>query len=144
MVAALRPGGWLLIEEADPALQPLVCPDESGAPQRLANKLKTGFRTLMAARGVDLAFGRTLPRLLREAGLTGVGADGYFPMTGPACTRLELATVAQIRARLVAAGLATDAEIDEHLANVAAGRIGPGHLPDDRRLGPQARLSSSS
>lgn len=27
MIAALRPGGWLEIEEADPALQPLVCPD---------------------------------------------------------------------------------------------------------------------
>jgi SAM-dependent methyltransferase len=26
MVAALRPGGWLVIEDADPALQPLICP----------------------------------------------------------------------------------------------------------------------
>jgi SAM-dependent methyltransferase len=48
MVAAVRPGGWLLLEEADPALQPLVCPDESGSKQRLANKLKHGFRTLLA------------------------------------------------------------------------------------------------
>ena len=26
MVAALAPGGWLVLEEADPALQPLACP----------------------------------------------------------------------------------------------------------------------
>jgi SAM-dependent methyltransferase len=123
MVAALRPGGWLLVEEADPALQPLACPDEAGAPERLANKLKHDFRTLMAERGVDLAYGRTLPRLLRGAGLVDVAADAYFPVTGPACNRLEEATVAQIRDRLVAAGLATDREVDQHLDNVAAGRL---------------------
>jgi hypothetical protein len=30
MISALRPGGWLLVEDADPALQPLICPDEYG------------------------------------------------------------------------------------------------------------------
>ncbi|MFB9180270.1 methyltransferase domain-containing protein [Dactylosporangium sucinum] len=123
MVSALRPGGWLLIEEADPALQPLACPDEHGPAQRLANKLKHDFRALMAGRGVDLAYGRTLPRLLREAGLTEVGADASFPLSGPACTTLEEATVRQIRGRLLDAGLATREEIDEHLANLAAGKL---------------------
>lgn len=61
MVRALRPGGRLLLEDADPGLQPLLCPDESGPEQRLANRLRSGFRDLMAARGADLAYGRTLP-----------------------------------------------------------------------------------
>ena len=121
LVAALRPGGWLLLEEADPALQPLVCPDERDEATALANRLKTGFRELMAARGVDLAFGRQLPRLLRDAGLQDVQADAYFPMSGPACDALERATVEQIRGRLVEHGLATDADIDQHLRNVDAG-----------------------
>jgi SAM-dependent methyltransferase len=123
MISALRPGGRLLVEEADPMMQPLVCPDETGAPQRLANKLKHAFRTLMAQRGVDLSYGRTLPRLLRGAGLVDVEADAFFPMTGPACDLLERATVAQIRDRLVAAHLATGEEIDRHLDNVAAGLL---------------------
>jgi SAM-dependent methyltransferase len=123
MVAALRPGGWLFLQEADPALQPLLSPDETGSAQRLGNRLRTGFRELMAQRGVDLAYGRTLPGRLRAAGLTDVQADAYFPVTGPACTTLERATVNQIRARLVAAGLATDAEIDEHLLNVESGLL---------------------
>ena len=121
MISALRPGGRLLIEEADPMMQPLACPDESGPAQRLANKLKRDFRTLMADRAVDLSYGRTLPRLLRNAGLADVEADAFFPITGSACNLLERATVAQIRERLVAAHLATDEEIDEHLRNVAAG-----------------------
>ena len=123
MISALRPGGWLLLEEADPGLQPLLCPDEHGPAERLANRLRHGFRTLMAGRDADLAYGRTLPRLLRAHGLTDVAADAWFPLGGPACTALEVATVQQIRDRLIAGGIATAAEIDEHLANLAAGRL---------------------
>jgi SAM-dependent methyltransferase len=123
MVAALRPGGRLLLEDADPALQPLICPDEYGPEQRLANRLRAGFRKLLAARGVDLSYGRRLPRLLREAGLSDVEADASFPLTSPACDVLEAATVNQLRDQLIGAGHATAAEIDRHLANVAAGRL---------------------
>jgi hypothetical protein len=121
MVAAVKPGGWVLLEEADPALQPLVCPDESGPEQELANRMKNGFRVLLAGRGVDLTYGRKLPRLLREAGLSQVASDAYFPMGGPACTELERATVEQIREPMVAAGIASDAEIEQHLSNVMSG-----------------------
>lgn len=123
MVGALRPGGWLLLEEADPASQPLACIEESGPEEQLANKLKRAFRTLLATRGVDLAFGRKLPRLLRDAGLTEVRADAYFPVAHPACKELELATVEQVRDSLLSAGLATEEEIARHATNVAGGRV---------------------
>lgn len=123
LVQALRPGGWLLIEEADPALQPLICLDEYGPEQELANRLRRGFRQLLQQRGVDLAYGRKLPRLLREAGLAAVEADAYFPITSPACDVLEAATVHQVRDKLTAAGLATDEEVERYLANIAAGRL---------------------
>ncbi len=123
MVEALRPGGWLVLEDADPALQPLLCPDEYGPEQQLANRLRQGFRTLLAQRGADLAYGRTLPRLLREAGLTDVGADAFFPLASPACTLLEKATIEQVREGLVANFIATDEEIDRHLHNIATGRL---------------------
>ncbi|MGF7238238.1 MAG: methyltransferase domain-containing protein [Frankia sp.] len=123
MVSVLRPGGWLLLEDADPALQPLICPDEFGPEQRLANRLRTGFRTLLAQRGADLEYGRTLPRRLREAGLVDVAADAYFPMTAPASNRLEMATTLQIRDQLLAGGLATPDEIESYLASIAAGRL---------------------
>ena len=123
MVSALRPGGWLVVEEADPSLQPLTCLEDLGPAEQLANRLKEAFRQLMAERGVDLAYGRTLPRRLRQAGLSQVGADAYFPVSGPACRELERATIAQIRGRLTAAGRATDQEIDRHLANLSGGLI---------------------
>lgn len=123
MVKVLRPGGWLMVEDADPALQPLSCVDVQGPAEELANKLRTGFRTLLAQRGVDLAYGRKLPRLLRGAGLTEVAADAYFPIARPQCAQLETATIRLIREQLVAHGIVSPEEIDRHLANVAAGRL---------------------
>jgi hypothetical protein len=111
------------VEEADPGLQPLVCVEDQGPAEALASRLKSGFRRLLADRGVDLAYGRTLPRRLRELGLVDVAADAYFPIAGPACTELERATVEQIRGRLIAGEIATAAEIDEHLATVTGGAL---------------------
>jgi SAM-dependent methyltransferase len=123
MVAALRPGGVLLVEDADTELQPLACLDETGPAQQRANRLRHAFRQLLTRRGADLRYGRTLPRTLREAGLVDVAAAGSFPVGGPVCDRLEAASIRHIRAELVAAGLADDAEIDAHLASVAAGEL---------------------
>ncbi|MFF1446755.1 methyltransferase domain-containing protein [Streptomyces sp. NPDC058274] len=123
MVRALRPGGRLLVEDADLSLQPHLCPDEHGPEQQLANRLRKGYRHLLTERGADLSYGRTLPRLLREAGLRRVEADAYFPVSSAACAALETATARQIRDELVAAGRATDQDIDRHLANVAAGTM---------------------
>lgn len=123
MVGALRPGGWLVVEDADPALQPLACPDERGSAEELANRLRTQIRTLLAERGADLAYGRTLPRLLRESGLTEVQAEGYFPIVARACTILEAASVRHVRGQLVASDLATSEEIETHLENLAGGKL---------------------
>jgi hypothetical protein len=86
-----------------------------------------------------LAFGRTLPRLLRQAGLVDVQADDFFPVASTACTALEAATVRQIRARQVEAGIATDADIDEQLANVARRPAGHDDRAADLRLGTQTQ-----
>ncbi|MFG1647182.1 methyltransferase domain-containing protein [Amycolatopsis sp. NPDC049252] len=123
MVDALAPGGRLVIEDADPALQPLACPDERGPAEALANRLRTRMRTLMAERGADLAYGRTLPRLLRESDLTDVRAEAYFPVASRACAVLEAATVRHVRDQLLAADLATPEEIGTHLANLARGDL---------------------
>jgi SAM-dependent methyltransferase len=123
MVSALRPGGWLLVEDADPALQPLSCLEEHGPAEVLANRIRTGFRTLLASRGADLAYGRSLPRRLRAAGLVEVGADAAFPVALPACADLEVATITIIRGQLVEGGIASEAEVEQHLAAVRRGDL---------------------
>ena len=65
----LRPGGWLVIEDFDVDFQPCATPDASTPQQYLANRIRAGFITLLAERGVDLELGRKLPRLFRQHGL---------------------------------------------------------------------------
>ncbi|WP_413756696.1 methyltransferase domain-containing protein [Streptomyces sp. MMBL 11-3] len=121
MVKALRPGGRLLVEDADPTLQPLACPDEHGPEQHLANRVRRAMCDVRAEQGAELAYGRRLPRLLREAGLRRVEADAYFPLASPACGAFEAEAVGQVREQLVAAGRVTEQDLDRHLANAAAG-----------------------
>lgn len=123
MVAALRPGAWLLIEDFDSALQPLACLDGGLPAQHRANKLRDGFLALLSQRGVDLEYGRSLPRRLRAQGLSEVSADAYFPVALPAGAALDRANISQVRDVLVAQGLATPEEIAEHLAAIDAGEL---------------------
>ena len=105
------------------ALQSLGCLEELGPEQELANKIRRGFRDLLVARGVDLEYGRKLPRLFREAGLEDVSADAYFPVGAEACAALEHANVNQVRDGLLGAGLATSEEIERHLSAARSGAI---------------------
>ena len=123
MLAALKPGGWLVVEDADPGLQPLSCIDAYGPEQELANKIRLGFRILLSNRGADLSFGRTLPRMFRGAGLTNIAAEAYFPIALPECIPLEVATIEMIRSDLLSNGIATDDEIELHLENVRGGGL---------------------
>jgi SAM-dependent methyltransferase len=122
MIAALRPGGRLLVEDFDIALQPLAHPDPCTTAEERANRIRAGFVDLLVRRGVDVRYGRALPGLLRAAGLVDVAADAYFPMVAPPTAPLEIANVSQVRDELIEQGR-TAAEIDAHLAAVAAGEL---------------------
>jgi SAM-dependent methyltransferase len=122
MAAALRPGGWLLAEAADPMLQPLACPDEHGSAQVLANKVRKAIWAASPRPG-HLQFGRELPRLLRGTGLCGTQAEARIALTGPDTARLQRTLVLRHRDQILAAGLLTNAEIDRHLADIADGSL---------------------
>lgn len=115
MVAATRSGGWVMIEDFDTALAPHAALEELTAEQILANRVRSGFVQLLASRGVDLTYGRKLPRLLRAAGLVEVTAVATFPVADPATRNLERANTVQVADGLVAAGHCTTAEIEQYL-----------------------------
>jgi len=123
MASALRPGGWLLVEDFDLDLQLRVCLDEGTSDHQLANRVKAGFRRLLMARGVDPEFGRRLPRLFREAGLTQVGADAWFPVAVPAVAALENANTRQVRDGLVDRAGVPAADVDRYLELTATGTL---------------------
>jgi ubiquinone/menaquinone biosynthesis C-methylase UbiE len=122
MAGALRPGGWLLAESADPLLQPLACPDEAGPAQALANKVRYAIWAVETHSG-QKRFGRLLPRLLREAGLSDVRAEVRIPLGGQDAIRLQRTLIARRGDRLIDAGLLTKDEVDRHLADLGAGGL---------------------
>ena len=122
MVSTLKPGGWLLVEDFDVLLQTRAILD-TARDDLVANRIRAGFAALLAERGVDLEFGRKLPRLLRELGLTDVGADAYMPVALPAVAALEAANVHQLRAALVSHMFATPPEIESHLKALRRGNL---------------------
>lgn len=121
LAAALGPGGWLLVEDYDVRLQPLAHLDTDQPAHPLANKLREGLRALLVQRGVDLAYGRRLPRLLAEQGLVEVAADGYAAVAHPAMGALDAANLGQVGDALIAQGRTSREELQEHLDAIDRG-----------------------
>ena len=138
MVQALRPGGWILVEDADPALQPLSSLDpRSSEDDSGQSGSAPDFGPCMGGRGADLAYGRKLPGLLQcgASAWTGVAADAYFPVAMPECAALETTTIEVIRDQLVRHGIATAADIESHLVERRSRPAGPGPAAHDLGLG---------
>jgi SAM-dependent methyltransferase len=108
LVAGLRPGGVLLLEDYD-----FGCggahPDD---PELL--DITAAVCDLMSARGFDRHLGRKLPELLEGAGLAGVQAEGRVRLVrgGTPDTAFFRLTIATLRDLVVASGRATEEDLD--------------------------------
>jgi ubiquinone/menaquinone biosynthesis C-methylase UbiE len=116
MVAALKPGGWLVVEDFDSA---------SVRPDTQINRFETPLPTSEAVRtyltrNQDGYFGRRLYGRFRELGLTEVSAEGRSMMFTKHNGGADLMRVnfEQIGADVIAAGLITRQQIDADLATI--------------------------
>ena len=117
MIAALKPGGWLLTEEFD-SLSQLPAPDRY--PCEAALKTAVAFRRVMTERGVDPGFGRALAGLLRTRGLESISAEGRMLMWpgGSVGTDLIKANFWQLRDAMLASDSITASEFEVDLARM--------------------------
>lgn len=116
VVEALKPGGWLVIEDFDTA---------SVTPDVRINKFETPLPTSEAVRkyltrNQDGYFGRRLYGRFRELGLTQVDAEGRSVMFTKANGGADLMRVnfEQIGKAVIEAGLITQQQIDTDLATI--------------------------
>ena len=75
MVAALKPGGWIVIEDFDRNFMDFSYPSTNAQGAALYQKMQAALGQLMEARGVDPTWGRSLYRRLRAHGLGNVGME---------------------------------------------------------------------
>jgi SAM-dependent methyltransferase len=118
MVAAVRPGGWIVAEDPDhggamiPALRRYIDPPQHA---ELWERIFQGLEALFTGVGADASFGPRLPRALAEAGLERVSAELHTPLLhGGAASLLQL-TIQQLQTPLAGTGLVTDREIERFL-----------------------------
>jgi len=114
LVAALRPGGWLVVEDTDWTAAGAEPPAEAFAA------VLRGLRRLMEQAGGVHDYGRVLPGALRTAGLVDIGAEGtalVLPCATPAVDFYRL-TFGQVRDRLIASGLVDETTYATALATL--------------------------
>jgi SAM-dependent methyltransferase len=114
MAAALRPGGWLVVEDFDSIQGVRSSVDDSLPASAVPNRVRGAFLEALAGRGVDLELGRKLARLLRGLGLVDVAADAHVVLAGvDAARRLERANLEQVGAGMVAGGLLSAEDLSQ-------------------------------
>ena len=120
LVEALRPGGWLLLEEVDfagPMAEAIARYVSRVNMQSAYLDVVRAFDRAMAAAGTDNAFGTRLPALMRSAGLVDIGGQLRAPLmvTQPGRPDWGRLSLLQVRSALVEAGLLDDAIADAYL-----------------------------
>jgi len=119
MARLAKPGGWVAALEADATA---ICYPPHPALDRLTELLVAAARS----DGADPELGRRLPRLFRDAGLADIGVEAradVYPADHPQRTVVP-DLLRAIRPKIIARGLATEAELDALDAAVR------GHLAD--------------
>jgi len=116
MITALKPGGWIVIEDFDWSSKAPDPADTTAAAD--FNKVQHAISHFMTERGVDGTYGRQLWGRLRAHGLVEVDAVGRVTMYqgGSPGAELFLAAVEQLRTALIQSRLVTEQEIESYRA----------------------------
>jgi SAM-dependent methyltransferase len=113
LVGALRPGGWLVVEDVDYVSAIPISRLGAHEHQHSQSVRLESF----TASGVDHTLGRHLPEWLRARGLVDVDNEGrvWVMQGGSAGARWFKLSMEHLRSRLVGTGRLTDADIDRML-----------------------------
>jgi SAM-dependent methyltransferase len=114
IIAALKPGGWVLIEEMLPPItEAWDRPDEPDVA--LARKARAAIMEVVRRGGGDPTFPQELPGYLNAYRLAEFGAEGYFvPFRTDAVLGLTKANIEQLAPAIVGAGLMEAAELERY------------------------------
>jgi SAM-dependent methyltransferase len=114
MVAALRPGGMILLEEPD-----FVTMYEAGEPPALRRVVAAAMQHLEATTPVEVEYGRRALGDLIALGLVDVGAEGRCPIVRgghPLAAHFLRFTLEKLREPVLVGGKVTDGDFAEAIA----------------------------
>jgi SAM-dependent methyltransferase len=121
MIGALRPGGWLVIEDFDGLS---LLPDPTLNPGETSLRSSAAVRDLLRGAGADLRFGRRIAGLLRAHEMLNVHAEGRVFMSEAASfRRFQRLTIEQVQGELLGRGLISAEELADDLAAIDRGYL---------------------
>jgi SAM-dependent methyltransferase len=112
MIDALRPGGWLLLEEPD--FFPVLT-----STSTIYSEFMTALNgTIVRVSGRDCFWARALPELVAKSGLYHVGGEGDFAVLqgGSPVAEFFRLTAEQMRDRVLASGALSEERLDQAIA----------------------------
>jgi ubiquinone/menaquinone biosynthesis C-methylase UbiE len=124
MVSAVRPGGWVVIEDFDMMVSEILADyhPRLGVPPTMStglySKVIQARTRVLEEHGADLHYARKLYAMLRSNGLAYVGMSTGGVSTwsgGSACARLHIANSLQSRDEMIATGLLSEKEFDDSI-----------------------------
>ena len=117
MIEALKPGGWIVIEEFD-ALTFL--PDPAVNPSEANLRVRHAFNEALTARGVDLHCGRLFAHELQAGGLVQIGVEATVSLWGGKSNGTQLMKLhsEEMREPMVSCGLITQEEYEADLKRI--------------------------
>jgi len=126
IVAAVKPGGWVVIEDFDFRTWGHFDP-----PSEVQQRSKAAVAALFERAQIDTELGLRLPRMLTGAGMEDVRAEGRCGVNGTGSATFESMALMllQQRDRLVASGLISSADIDAAIAEARSGEARWGYSP---------------
>jgi SAM-dependent methyltransferase len=112
MAAALKPGGWLLVESGDSVS---AIPDPSMTPAATALSRK-GRDAMLSVLDYDGEYGRHLYHDVSTRGIEDLQAEGFVAMQvgGTPSARFWKITLEQVQDQILEAGLLTSMELDDY------------------------------
>jgi SAM-dependent methyltransferase len=115
--AALRPGGWLIVEDFCAGVEDALYLDRDDPGTALYLDVRRALSTFLDLSGADERYSRDLPYLLDGAGLHDVGADGrlVFASGGSAAGAMMSANLRQVSDAIIERGLAKAEQISRAL-----------------------------
>ena len=112
LARALRPGGWLVVEDYD------LCTIAATDPEHTAwSRVCAAAIDVLSNAGVDTRYGRRLPAQLEGAGLVDVVAEAVaHPVPVPDLASALLPAILRLRDAMVAGGTVTARDVDAVIA----------------------------
>jgi SAM-dependent methyltransferase len=118
LVAALKPGGWIVVEDFDPAFIDRSFLATDVERYNDFGAMLAAMATVAGSHGLNPTWGRSLYRRFVDLGLVDVGLEGHFAAWpgGSPGARLFQANFEQVRSEAVKKEHVTEAQVDAAIA----------------------------